>query len=245
MAVEITKHRSPSYPAIDLGKAVERCATLWGGIRKGSTDSASALGYWGYSAKSSGGKTTLAALRKFGLVDVKQRKVSLSELARSIILDEREGSSERAAALKTAALKPTIYNEMWEKWGAELPKDSHFSHFLRKERSFGDGAIDDVIEGYKRTLAFANLTEESLSPDEREDGFGDFTEGEMDPLETPSGTPPAATKSFQFAVTLFGGHIATVKTPIPMSKRNLERLKRMIEDQLEPFVTAEDEPDPT
>src|SRR5688572_16098931 len=26
------------------------------------------------------------------------------------------------------------------------------------------------------------------------------------------------------------------KAPIPMTKRNLERLKRMIEDQLEPFV---------
>jgi hypothetical protein len=38
----------------------------------------------------------------------------------------------------------------------------------------------------------------------------------------------------------YGGRLATVKTPVPLSKRNLERLKRMIEDQLEPFV-QEDE----
>lgn len=47
-------------------------------------------------------------------------------------------------------------------------------------------------------------------------------------------------KDFTFTVTLYGGRLATVKAPIPMTKRNLERLKRMIEDQLEPFVDAED-----
>lgn len=47
------------------------------------------------------------------------------------------------------------------------------------------------------------------------------------------------TKDFQFIVTLYGGRLATVKAPVPMSKRNLERLKRMIEDQLEPFVDVD------
>jgi len=33
-----------------------------------------------------------------------------------------------------------------------------------------------------------------------------------------------------------GGRLATIKAPVPMTKRNLDRLQRMIADQLEPFV---------
>lgn len=57
---------------------------------------------------------------------------------------------------------------------------------------------------------------------------------------TPGAETPSEVKDFTFTVTLYGGRLATVKAPVPMSKRNLERLKRMIEDQLEPFVDAED-----
>ena len=51
------------------------------------------------------------------------------------------------------------------------------------------------------------------------------------------------TKDYQFTVALYGGRLATIKTPVPMTKRNLERLKRMIEDQLEPFVSGDDDPE--
>ncbi len=48
---------------------------------------------------------------------------------------------------------------------------------------------------------------------------------------------------FTFSITLYGGRLATVKAPVPMTKRNLERLKRMIEDQLEPFLSGEEDPE--
>ena len=49
------------------------------------------------------------------------------------------------------------------------------------------------------------------------------------------------TQDFQFSVTLYGGRLATIKVPVPLSKRNLERLKNAIEYQLEPLI-GDDEP---
>ena len=59
-----------------------------------------------------------------------------------------------------------------------------------------------------------------------------------EPITANEKSPKA--RDFQFTVTLYGGRLATVKAPVPMTKRNLERLKRMIEDQLEPFVEGND-----
>ena len=52
------------------------------------------------------------------------------------------------------------------------------------------------------------------------------------------------TRRLHFAVSLYGGRLATVRVPIPLTTKNLERLKRMIGDQLEPFVDNEDVPTP-
>ncbi len=49
-------------------------------------------------------------------------------------------------------------------------------------------------------------------------------------------------KPFQFMVALFGGRLATIRVPVPITKRNLERLQRMIGEQLEPLL-QEDEPE--
>ena len=52
-------------------------------------------------------------------------------------------------------------------------------------------------------------------------------------------------KDFTFSVSLYGGRLATVRIPVPITKPNLERLKRMIEEQREPRVddTAREAPD--
>lgn len=45
-------------------------------------------------------------------------------------------------------------------------------------------------------------------------------------------------RDFQFTVALYGGRLAIIRTPVPISKRNLDRLKRIIGDQLEPLLES-------
>ena len=55
-------------------------------------------------------------------------------------------------------------------------------------------------------------------------------------------TPPTRKDgtSHGFVIPLYGGRLAKLDVPIPLSKQNLERLKRMLEDQLEPFLDGDD-----
>ena len=60
--------------------------------------------------------------------------------------------------------------------------------------------------------------------------------GELDPV--------GEARDFTFSISLYGGGLATMKVPVPITKRNLERLNRMIGEQLEPLVNDSPSPAP-
>src|SRR5262245_42753968 len=93
------KERSPNYPAIDLETALARARVLREKEGRNFTPVSAVFKHWGYSSRSSGGLTTLAALKRFGLLDEQgaadSRQVRLSQFAQKILLDDRPGSQER------------------------------------------------------------------------------------------------------------------------------------------------------
>jgi hypothetical protein len=128
-----------------------------------------AAGHWGFKLKSSGGLTTVAALKGFGLMrDVESggggRSIQLTELALRILLDERDPSPERDAAIKQASLSPKIHAELWKKWPMELPSDGELRHQLIFEWKFNENSVADFIQEYKDTIAFATLTASDTIP---------------------------------------------------------------------------------
>ena len=120
-----------------------------------------AMQHWGYKEESSTGFSCIAALKKFGLVDHEgmgeSRQVRLSNLALTILLDNDPASAARRDALRNAALGPRIHAELWERYGAELPSDQSLRRFLVLERSFNEAAVDELLEEYRATMAFAGV----------------------------------------------------------------------------------------
>jgi len=153
--------RSPSYPFIGLPEAVERARTLYAAARRSPVSADAAAESWGYSAKSSGGKQTIAALRAFGLLEG-EGAVRLTDRAVHILLDE--GSDERDRLLRQAALSPLVYTRLWERYGPDLPSDKGLQTHLVLEMGFNENAVVDVIRGYKATLDFAKLRGPEKSP---------------------------------------------------------------------------------
>ena len=153
--------RSPSYPYLDLPGALEKAAALWHAEGKHATSVSVAMQHWGYKEESSTGYSCVAALKKFGLVDHEgmgeNRQVRLSGLALSILLDKNPDSPERRDALRAAALGPRIHAELWERYGNELPSEQSLRRFLVVERSFNETAVDELLDEYKVTMAFAGL----------------------------------------------------------------------------------------
>jgi hypothetical protein len=159
--VKDKKHRSPAYPFIPLAKAIDRAQTLYDRERRHPTPLRVASKHWGYGEKSSGGLQTTSALKQYGLLEDSgtgnDRRVKLTDLAFAILLDEVKDSPDRIRAIKRASLSPKLYNELFDKWGSELPSDEAMRTYLKRDKHFNDDAVTSVISDYKDTIAFAKL----------------------------------------------------------------------------------------
>lgn len=168
------KHRSPSYPAIDLKTAVGRAAQIEriAGTRPAPREVV--VKDWGYTTKSSNGIVTVAALKKYGLTTEIGRgntgKIQLTKLANEILFFD-EGSEKWLELVRRAALTPRVYRELWKSYGPDLPDDSVMLHDLRFEKGFADAAARDVVRLFRATVAYVRLAEADgiLDTDEGED----------------------------------------------------------------------------
>ncbi len=52
---------------------------------------------------------------------------------------------------------PRIHAELWERYGSDLPSDQSLKRYLVLEKNFNEAAVDELLEEYKQTIAFAGL----------------------------------------------------------------------------------------
>jgi hypothetical protein len=150
------KVRSPSFPFIGLREALDRARAFYEAEQRNAARADTAAAHWGYSAKSSGGKQTIAALRAFGLLEG-DSLVKLSGRGLRLVLDEREASEERERLLQQAALMPPVHARLWERYGAELPSAQTLRLWLILDEGFNENSVDDFLTEYRETLEYARL----------------------------------------------------------------------------------------
>lgn len=165
--------RSPNYPAVSLEEAIEKARVLYDREITHFTGIDVASAHWKYKSASTGGALIIAALSAYGLAETKgsgsDRQVRINDTGRKLILDQRPKTDrERLELLRMAALSPKLHNELWEKWGGELPSDNTIRHYLVLERNFNEGTVVDFIANYKKTLDFAGLLGPATIPPEEE-----------------------------------------------------------------------------
>lgn len=160
-----TRTRSPNYPAFNLASAAERAETVFdefGRSRVGDEDVAKALGYNKLHGKS---RTVVSALKKYGLLESDGDGFRISDDALDIInLDSDD--PDRARAMHSAALKPTLFAELYETYGDNPPGDSLLRNYLLK-RNFNHNVADEVIRVYRDTMDLVSRkVEEYTAADE-------------------------------------------------------------------------------
>lgn len=160
--------RSPSYPGIDLGEAIQRALQLYHAEGENAAPVETVLAHWGYRPNSGPGLVAIAALKKFGLLIDEgagpDRKARLSDEALGILLDEREQSAVRLQAIQECALKPAIHAELWRKYNGRPPSDSTLKFELRRDRKFTDAGAAEFIRQFKSTIEYAKLTKDVKAP---------------------------------------------------------------------------------
>lgn len=240
------KSRSPSYPGIDLERALSLASAVYEKEGRHDTPIEAVWQDWGMKPKSGPALVYLAALKKFGLFDASVGKVRLSTLALDIILDEREQSSERAERIREAALKPSVHAELWEKYHGKLPSDSNLKFYLTRERGFTETGAEDLIQQFRRTISFAGLKPPDLSSTVQGDKLngeegkpvGPATQDLKPPTLPPNGGPVR-----EVPIPIPGSAWPTLKAAFPLTKdawnKMLMVLKAMEDGLTEPYPPPE------
>ena len=161
------RERSPSFPYIGLGKAVERTREFATNARRSEVRIGDAASAWGMAPKSSSTLQTAAALLAFGLIEDNgsgdARKIKVTDLGRRILEDERPGA--RVEALAEAALKPKLIAEYAELWKEGRPADSFCISELKLDRGFTEEAAERFLRTFDDTIQFASAGKSDKVPD--------------------------------------------------------------------------------
>ena len=155
--------RSPAYPYVNLETAITKAREFHKEERGNAANISVAGKHWGYKENSSGAFQTAAALISFGLMTDEgtgdKRKLKLTPAAIRILLDADPNSTERDRLIKEAALAPKIHQELWKRWGKDLPSVHSLKNTLLFEWKppFNENAVDGFIKEYRDTITFAKL----------------------------------------------------------------------------------------
>lgn len=247
------RHRSPSYPAIDLGKAVARAETLYQEEGKYPVPVKAAISHWGYSGMSGPASRQLAALKKFGLINDEgskdNRQIQLSELGLRIVMPD---SPERSEGLRIAAMEPDVHQDLKKKFSDGLPSDGNVRWYLVAEQNFSELAAKELITEYRATLRFAGLEGGASNGGtvEASDGSDGVEESSQDepvtqaptPLSSsandPSSSPAPMQGLREVTIPLAGTAWVKIAGEFPMAGESWEQMMAML-SAMKPGLTVE------
>jgi hypothetical protein len=115
------KHRSPNFPAVGFPEALERVRTIFDKERQHAHDPKIAARHLGFSWTGTS-KGLIAAAKQYGLLEQQGTDVRVTDDAKAILVHP-EGSVEGQAIKARMALKPKLFQEVWERFGPDLPSD--------------------------------------------------------------------------------------------------------------------------
>lgn len=238
--------RSPSYPGIDLKTAIERAEIIKKEEGRHTAPADVIIGHWGYAPKSGPGLITLAALKKFGLLEDEgtrgNQQLRLTDLAWKILLDDEE-SLERLDCIRKAALMPTIHDKLWTIYDGPPPSDQNLRRRLLFEEKFTESAVDEFIDQFKRTILFAKLTEDDIISWHEEDKTELIEERAMPNIQNATfaegqtrisiSAPAEITAPMQeFNMALSDGRAVYLRVPHSLTRsdwRKIEKLLKVLE----------------
>jgi hypothetical protein len=183
------KVRSPSFPFISLPIALDRARILYEAEQRRVVRPETAAAYWKYSAKSSGGKQTIGALRQFGLAEG-DGGIKLTDRAARILIDGQKVSPERERLIKEAALLPPLHAKLWERYGPSLPETSVLRISLVLDEGFNDNSVEEFLAEYRETLEFAKLLTGPQAESRRESDEDESRATQPLPFPFPRPVPP-------------------------------------------------------
>ena len=144
------------YPKITLAQARNCCEQLLGFAGASVMDRNDLLGRLGYSDTSGRGSIVISAMRQYGLINIRKKQYSLSDLALSLV--NEAGQPTGKAVRKRSFLYVFLFRELYEEIG-ERSLSAADRQILRKYTG-SDAKIDEVFSVYNSNLQFMSSNTE-------------------------------------------------------------------------------------
>lgn len=183
----MAKVRSPGYPVIGLGEAVEKISLVYKKDYQNRIPRSVVAQHMGYQGLNGKSMSVLASVSKYGLLDGRGEENWVSDLALQIIAHE-VGSPERAAALTEASRSPELFKDI----DARFPSgasDAALRSFLLTQK-FIPQAAEIAARSYRET-------KQLVSSENREYPSYDQTKEESTPVADTAIQAIERTQAFQ------------------------------------------------
>lgn len=197
----MAKQRSPNYPGVDLAEAVSLASKMYEREKQAPFPIESAAAAWDYKGPSGPVRVRLGALRQYDLISREGRNSSrLTNRALTILL-RNEASTEHREALRSAALAPALFKELYET-RAEA-SDESLKHYLIVNCGFTDAGASHAIKAFRGTINAAGLIQPDTKSRLNEDTLSEEEEN----------SPYTHTDSTQASTTTVRTDMLTVPLP--------------------------------
>ena len=144
------KSRSPRFPSVDLGTALDMATRFFKKESRASVPTDVASKAIGYKSASGAAKTSLATLKYYGLLDSDRQGYRVSELAMRAI--HPSAPAERQAALHQASRNPRIFSHLFDKYDGA--SDDALKSYLIRSEGFSDVGLAKALDSFRKTERF-------------------------------------------------------------------------------------------
>lgn len=241
------RERSKAYPGAPLEDCVRYAAQIKKELGKGTHDRDSLAKAMGFETVSGAVSPKIAALVHFGILNRTQGGYELSEDSKRITdhIDE----AERSAAIREAFSKPTLYQEILDKFGVGGVIPGQLATHLHRFHGITAAASASAAEIFLQSGRFAGVIDQenritttgsyqptagrsgevrSIQPPESVSPSAPPSSVSSQQSPIPSGTiVPATAQRFEFAITQ--GRSVVLLVPSDLNPKDIMIIRKQIE----------------
>lgn len=164
--------RSPNFPIVDLKSAIENVQKIYKADGRAGSRRTAIFKHLGYGGSHGVSRSTLSAMKKFGLLKEEGEMVYLTKEAEILVMSSDE--EKKKNVIKSCALKPEIYKNLWEQYERTgFPSDHTLKDTLIWEYKFNEKSVDGFILNFRNTLSFAGIVPGEKIEENKEEEKGE------------------------------------------------------------------------
>jgi hypothetical protein len=149
----MAKVRSPNYPSMSLGPALQAVRTAYEKDHRNRMSRGVLAKHMGYTSLNGRALGKIGALRAYGLVEGSGDELKISDDAVNALMAP-PGSKERTEALGRLANRPPLFQEIRKEFPDTLPSEDNLKFALIK-RQFTPDAAEKAAKSYLATMNLA------------------------------------------------------------------------------------------